>query len=109
MRYDPASQLVEQLFRVEESDDVGASLNVNEGSLLQYHFRPNEVQALLSRCGYKLEAVYGDQRRGLVQATGERIWVAQKRMRQAGWESQSYERVIRSSGRERMRRTLLSV
>jgi ubiquinone/menaquinone biosynthesis C-methylase UbiE len=82
MRYDTASQLVEQLFRSEEIDDAGASLNVREGGLIQYHFRQNEVRALLSHCGYKLEAVYGDYRRGPVQPTGERIWVTQKSMRQ---------------------------
>jgi ubiquinone/menaquinone biosynthesis C-methylase UbiE len=83
-RYDPASQLIETLFRVEEIDDAGATLNVREGRLFQYHFRPDEVRALLSHCGYKLGAVYGDYSRGPVRTTGERIWVAQKSRQRTG-------------------------
>jgi ubiquinone/menaquinone biosynthesis C-methylase UbiE len=76
--YNPETQLVETLYRLEEIDGDDKTVNVVERSLIQYHFRPNEVQSLLKLCGYTLETVYGDFERGPVRPTGNQIWVAHK-------------------------------
>jgi ubiquinone/menaquinone biosynthesis C-methylase UbiE len=78
MCYNPETQLVDTLFRLEEIDGSGKTVNVIERSLAQYHFRPKEIQALLKRCGYILETVYGDFERGPVRAAGNQVWVAHK-------------------------------
>ena len=44
---------------------------------LRYVYR-YEMQHLLELCGYKIEALYGDFRRGLFRYGGEQIWIARR-------------------------------
>ena len=45
---------------------------------LRYVYR-YEMQYLLELCGYEIEALYGDFRRGPFRYGGEQIWVARRR------------------------------
>jgi hypothetical protein len=44
---------------------------------LRYVFR-YEMQYLLELCGYEIEALYGDFRRGPFRYGGEQIWIARR-------------------------------
>lgn len=77
-QYDPERQLLEQYFIFEELDDEGKVVNKTYSSLtLRYVFR-YEMRYLLELCGYKVEALYGDFRRGPFRYGGEQVWVARR-------------------------------
>jgi len=77
-QYDPEQQLLEQYFIFEELDDEGRVVNKTYSSLrLRYVYR-YEIRYLLELCGYKVETLYGDFRRGPFRYGGEQIWVARK-------------------------------
>ena len=44
---------------------------------LRYVFR-HEMQYLLELCGYEVEALYGDFKRGAFHYGGEQVWMARK-------------------------------
>ena len=76
--YDAERQVISQYFVHEELDDEGRVISKTYAPLtLRYVYR-YEMQHLLELCGYKIEALYGDFRRGLFRYGGEQIWVARK-------------------------------
>jgi SAM-dependent methyltransferase len=77
-QYDAERQVISQYFIYEELDDEGRVVSKTYAPLtLRYIFR-YEMQHLLELCGYKVEALYGDFRRGPFRYGGEQIWVARK-------------------------------
>ncbi|HJY84743.1 MAG TPA: class I SAM-dependent methyltransferase [Candidatus Binatia bacterium] len=77
-QYDPEQQMLEQYFIFEELDDEGKVIAKTYSPLtLRYVYR-YEMRYLLELCGYKIEALYGDFRRGPFQYGGEQIWVVRK-------------------------------
>ncbi len=76
--YDPANQLVDQLFIFEELDEMGRSLKRTASSYtLRYIYR-YEMEYLFELSGFQVEALYGDFKRGPFHYGGEQIWVARK-------------------------------
>ena len=76
--YDPQVQLLEQELIYEEVDGMGQVVSRTCGQLtLRYTFCW-EMQYLLERCGFVLEALYGDFQGGAFPGYGEQIWVARK-------------------------------
>ena len=77
-QYDPEVQLLEQELIFEETDRTGEVVSRTYGRLqLRYIFR-YEMEYLLERCGFAVEALYGDFHRSVFPGYGEQIWVARK-------------------------------
>jgi SAM-dependent methyltransferase len=77
-QYDPEPQLLRASFIFEELDHSGKVLAKTHSPLtLRYVYR-FEMRYLLELCGYKVESLYGDFRRGPFQYGGEQIWIVQK-------------------------------
>lgn len=77
-RYELEEQFVEQYFLFEEVDREGKMVARQYVPLkLRYFFR-YEMQHLLERSGYQVEALYGDFGRGPFRSGREQIWVASK-------------------------------
>ena len=77
-RYDLERQLLEQSTIFEEVDAAGCTLSRTHRSLtLRYVFR-YEMRHLLELTGFRVEALYGDFRRGPFTHGGEQIWIARK-------------------------------
>lgn len=77
-QYDPEQQMLDQYFIFEELDDDGGMLAKTYSPLtLRYVYR-YEMRYLLELCGYKVEALYGNFRRGLFRYGGEQIWVVRR-------------------------------
>lgn len=77
-QYDPERQMLDGSFIFEELDEQGRVVAKTYSPLtLRYVYR-YEMRYLLELCGYKVEALYGDFRRGPFRAGGEQIWVARK-------------------------------
>src|SRR5712692_1700110 len=77
-QYDPEQQMLEQYFIFEELEDEGRLLVKTYSPLtLRYVYR-YEMRYLLELCGYKVEALFGDFRRGPFRYGGEQVWVARK-------------------------------
>ena len=77
-QYDPERQMIEQYWVFEELDGQGKVVAKTYIPLtLRYVFR-YEMQYLLELCGYQVEALYGDFRRGPFRYGGEQIWVVRK-------------------------------
>jgi ubiquinone/menaquinone biosynthesis C-methylase UbiE len=76
--YDLEAQIVHQLFMLQELDHVGRVVSTTHTPIyLRYLFR-YEMQYLLELCGYKVEALYGDFKRGPFKPGGEQVWVASR-------------------------------
>ena len=77
-QYDPERQLLDAYFIFEELDNEGRVVAKTYSPLtLRYVYR-YEMRYLLELCGYKVEALYGDFRRGPFRYGQEQIWVARK-------------------------------
>lgn len=77
-QYDPERQIIEQYFIFEELDDNGRVISKAYAPLtLRYVYR-YEMQHLLELCGFKVEALYGDFRRGPFRYSGEQIWITRR-------------------------------
>ena len=77
-QYDPEVQLLEQELIFEETDKTGEVVSRTYGRLqLRYVFR-YEMEYLLERCGFAVEALYGDFHRSDFPGYGEQIWIARK-------------------------------
>ncbi len=75
---DPECQMLDAHFIFEELDDEGKVLAKTYSPLtLRYVYR-YEMRYLLELCGYKVEALYGDFRRGPFRYGGEQVWVVRK-------------------------------
>jgi hypothetical protein len=69
---------VEQLYRFEVTDEEGNLIVQSENCLtFCYAFR-REMQHLLERSGFIVEALYGDFARSSFRSGGEQIWVVRK-------------------------------
>ncbi len=77
--YDTYRQRIEVRFAYERLDDEGTVLSRQHKSYtLCYIFR-NEMEHLLARCGYEVEALYGDFSRSAFTAEStEMVWVTKK-------------------------------
>jgi SAM-dependent methyltransferase len=75
-QYDGEAQMINQYFIFEELDGEGQVVNKTYGSLVLRYLHRYEMQYLLELCGYRVEALYGDFRRGPFRYGGEQIWVA---------------------------------
>ncbi len=76
--YDPQVQLMEQELIYEEVDARGKVVARTYGHLRLRYIFCWEMQYLLERCGFVLEALYGDFLGGPFPGYGEQIWVARK-------------------------------
>lgn len=77
-QYGPEHQLAKGYFLFEELDAGGQVVRKTHSPLpLRYVYR-YEMMYLLELCGYRVEALYGDFRRGPFRYGGEQIWVARR-------------------------------
>jgi SAM-dependent methyltransferase len=78
-RYDVHLQRIYQHYRYEQLDDEGFVLATRYRNFTLCYIWPREMEHLLARCGYEIEAVYGwFDRRPLDGQSGEQIWVARR-------------------------------
>jgi SAM-dependent methyltransferase len=76
VRYDRTAQWVIEQRIFEELDEHGRTLDrVHAALTLRYVFR-YEMEHLLVRCGFRVEALYGDFQRGPFVPGVEQVWVA---------------------------------
>lgn len=77
-RFDLERQLVDGARDLDELDASGRVVATTHAPLtLRYIFR-YEMEHLLARAGLRVEALFGDFRRGSFRAGGEQIWVARR-------------------------------
>jgi SAM-dependent methyltransferase len=75
-RYDLERQLVSGAFDYDELDPDGRVLASTHAPLtLRYLFR-YEMEHLLARAGFRVDALFGDFRRGPFQPGREQVWIA---------------------------------
>ena len=77
-RYDPLEQTLEEHRFFEEVDDEGRVVSKTTTPLYLRYVHRFEMQYLLELCGYEVEALYGDFRRGPFQHGHEQVWVARR-------------------------------
>jgi SAM-dependent methyltransferase len=77
-QHHPDRQLVEQLYRFEEVDRTGTQVAVTDNLLTFCYIHRREMQHLLEKCGYIIEALYGSFDRGPFQYGSEQIWITRK-------------------------------
>ena len=75
-RYDPLEQTLEEHRFFEEVDDEGRVLSKTTTPVYLRYVHRFEMQHLLERCGYEVEALYGDFGRGPFRHGNEQVWVA---------------------------------
>jgi SAM-dependent methyltransferase len=77
-RYDLERQRVEGAFVYDEVDATGHLLATRRAPLtLRYVFR-YEMEHLLGRAGFAVEALFGDFQRAAFRAGGEQVWIARR-------------------------------
>jgi hypothetical protein len=77
-RYDLERQLVDGAFEYDELDASGRVVATTRAPLrLRYVFR-YEMEHLLARAGFRVDALFGDFGRGPFQAGREQIWIARQ-------------------------------
>jgi SAM-dependent methyltransferase len=75
-RYDPERQVLEGDFVFDELDGDGTVVATSYSPLtLRWVYR-YEMQHLLERAGFDIEALHGDFRRGPFRHGGEQVWIA---------------------------------
>jgi SAM-dependent methyltransferase len=78
-RYDPHAQRIDQQFRYEELDDEGSVVATRYRSFSLCYIWPREMEHLLVRCGFEIEALYGWFDRSAFDADSkEQIWIARR-------------------------------
>lgn len=78
-RYDPHLQRIYQQYRYEQLDEDGLVVAARYRSMTLCYIWPREMEHLLIRCGFKVEAVYGWFDRSPLDAkSAEQIWVARR-------------------------------
>ena len=75
-RNDPESQTINEDRVFEELDGEGRVISRNYTQLTLRYTHRYEMEHLLELCGLKVEALYGDFKRGPFRYGGEQIWVA---------------------------------
>ena len=77
-RYDLENQIIDEYFIFEEVNEDGVVQSTTYSPLkLRFIYR-YEMQYLLELSGFKIEALYGDFKRGPFQHGGEQVWLARK-------------------------------
>ena len=77
-RYDPEQQVLTGDYIFDELGDDGTVLSrVYAPLTLRWVYR-YEMQHLLALAGFRVEALYGDFRRGPFRYGGEQVWIARK-------------------------------
>jgi len=77
-RYDLEDQIIHETFIFEELDEKGAVQSTTYNPLTLRFLYRFEMQHLLELAGFKVEALYGDFKRGPFQHGREQVWVARK-------------------------------
>lgn len=77
-QYDPEIQLLNAYFVFEEIDNQGKVLQKTYNPLTLRYVHRYEMRYLLELSGYKVEALYGDFRRGPFRYGNEQIWIVRK-------------------------------
>ncbi|MHC5012849.1 MAG: class I SAM-dependent methyltransferase, partial [Planctomycetota bacterium] len=75
---DPLHQVLTERWRLRETDASGALLREEEEILRMRWLYRWEVHYLLERCGFRVEAEYGDFEKSPPAYGGDQIWVARK-------------------------------
>jgi SAM-dependent methyltransferase len=77
-RYDLENQIIDEYFIFEEVNEDGVVQSTTYNPLkLRFIYR-YEMQYLLELSGFKIEALYGDFKRGPFRHGGEQVWLARK-------------------------------
>jgi len=78
--YDLEEQIVEGAFVFDEIDTATGQIveTIRSPLTLRYVFR-YEMEHLLALCGFQIDALFGDFKRGPFRAGGEQIWIAKPR------------------------------
>ena len=76
--YDPQVQLMEQELIYDEVDEQGQAIGRTYGRLTLRYSSRWEIEHLLERCGFSVEALYGDFDGSPFAGYGEQIWVVRK-------------------------------
>jgi len=76
--YDPARQILDGHFVFDEYDVQGTVVSKRYVPLTLRWIYRYEMQHLLERAGFEIEALHGDFRRGPFHAGGEQVWIARK-------------------------------
>jgi len=78
-RYDVHLQRIHEQFRYEQLDDEGFVIATRYRTMTLCYIWPREMEHLLARCGFEIEAVYGGfDRRPLDAKSSEQIWLARR-------------------------------
>jgi SAM-dependent methyltransferase len=78
-RYDTPLQRIHQQYRYEQLDDEGFVVATRYRSFTLCYIWPREMEHLLTRCGFEVEALYGwFDRRPFDADSTEQIWVARR-------------------------------
>jgi len=77
-QYDVARQILDGHFIFDEYDEHGTVVDRRYVPLALRWIYRYEMQHLLERTGFTIEALYGDCRRGPFQAGGEQVWIARR-------------------------------
>ncbi len=78
-RYEIHQQRIRVQYRYEELDGEGLVTSTRYRSFTLCYIWPREMEHLLARCGFEVEAVYGwFDRRPLDEHSGEQVWVARR-------------------------------
>ena len=78
-RYDVHLQRIHEQLRYEQLGDDGSVVATRYRTMTLCYIWPREMEHLLARCGFEIEAVYGGfDRRSLKATSSEQIWVARR-------------------------------
>jgi SAM-dependent methyltransferase len=72
-------QMIDMYFIFEELNREGTVISKTYSKLLIRYIYRYEMENLLELCGYKIESLYGDFKRGPFRYGGEQIWIASKK------------------------------
>ena len=78
-QYDPAEQTLVEYRFFEELDNEGKVVSKTVTPLILRYVYRFEMQHLLELCGFEVEALYGDFRRGPFEHGNEQVWVARRK------------------------------
>ena len=78
-QYDSAEQTLEEYRFFEEVDDEGRVVSKTVTPVILRYVYRFEMQHLLELCGFGVEALYGDFRRGPFEHGNEQVWVARRK------------------------------
>ena len=79
VQFYPEQQIIDQYFIFEELNNEGKVISKTYSKLILRFIYRYEMEHLLEICGYKVESLYGDFKRGPFKYGGEQIWVVSKK------------------------------